>query len=90
MALCDSTSGCNTINFCPTGATCISGTGRCCRRSCSSCSLQECSLTTQWLGWTVLTKGAPSDTGLRKYMAIYSSYSAVVLLVLICRSRAEA
>ena len=55
QAKCRSNGECNVLNFCPAGATCTSGTNRCCLRKCSSTS--DLKLVTNWKGWDVYTRG---------------------------------
>merc|ERR1712173_480955 len=55
---------CNVFNYCPKGADCTSGEGRCCSRKCHSTSKHDLELTHHWKGWDVYTRNDGRGTSL--------------------------
>lgn len=54
--ICFGDQDCNVFNYCPKGADCTSGEGRCCSRKCHSTSKHDLELTHHWKGWDVYTR----------------------------------
>jgi hypothetical protein len=59
--ICSGEEECNVFNYCPEGADCTSGAGRCCSRKCDSTDKHDLQLTSIWKGWDVYTKDPSSD-----------------------------
>lgn len=70
-AFCNEKDACNVFNYCPKGADCTSGHGRCCARKCKSTDTSDLELTHEWKGWDIYTKKTISRRN-RRILSLHS------------------